>query len=68
MLHDLNNQLIKGSFYDEELKKTSIPDYVRIEKVVGRKTVKGVKWIRVRYKGYDNSFNQWILLDDTVKL
>lgn len=64
---DLNNEAIRGTFYNEELKKTKIPDYVRIDKIIARKKVNGVPMIRVKYKGYDNSFNQWIPLSDTQK-
>ena len=68
-LVDLMNTPIKGSFYKEELQKTLIPNYARIEKVLGKKTTpRGQKLIRVKWKGYDNRFNQWIPASDVEKL
>jgi len=67
-LVDMRNEPIKGTFYNEELKKTKIPDYARIEKVIAKKKVKGQLMLRVKYKGYDNSFNQWIPVNDTLLL
>jgi len=65
---DMRNEPIKGSFYNEELMKTKIPDYARIEKVIARKTINGVPMLRVKWKGYDNNFNEWIPVSDTQKL
>jgi L-rhamnose mutarotase len=68
-LVDLLDVPIHGSFYKEELQKTTIPDYARIEKVIGKKTTPGgQKLIRVKWKGYDTRFNQWIPASDVEKL
>jgi L-rhamnose mutarotase len=68
-LVDLLDMPIRGSFYKEELQKTTIPDYARIEKVIGKKTLPGgQKLIRVQWKGYDTRFNQWIPASDAEKL
>lgn len=69
-LEDLLQEPINGTFYQQELQKTSIPEYARIEKVLSRKQVSGRKryLIRVKWKGYSNKFNQWIPLDKTKKL
>ena len=68
-LQDLLGEDIKGSFYHQELQKTSIPDYGRIEKVIARKTATdGTPLIRVKWQGYSNRFNQWIPLSKTTKL
>jgi hypothetical protein len=64
-LEDLLGAPIKGSFYAQELQKTEIPKYARIEKIIARK--KG-GMIRVKWKGYSNRFNQWIRKSDTEKL
>ena len=64
MLEDLGGEKLKGSFYELELKKTKIPDYFRIEKILQRKPGK----IRVRWKGYDSRFDSWIDPKDTEKL
>ena len=68
-LQDLLGEDIKGSFYHQELQKTSIPDYSRIEKVIARKkAADGTPLIRVKWQGYSNRFNQWIPLSKTKKL
>ena len=67
-LEDLNAQEVKGCFYNEELLKTKIPDFARIEKVIRTKTENGKTYLRVKWKGYDNKFNSWILKDDSITL
>ena len=52
---DYNGEEIQGSFYEQELQKTS-KDVFQIEKVLRRKEDKSlVKWMR-----YPKSFNSWI--------
>lgn len=59
-LTDLNDEKLKGKFYEEELQQILKDDDVyKVEKVLktrkrGRKTEYFVKW-----KGYDNKFNSW---------
>jgi hypothetical protein len=59
-LADLNDEKLKGKFYQEELQKILKEDDIyRIEKILktrkrGRKREHFVKW-----KDYDNSFNSW---------
>ena len=61
MISDLNGEPIFRSFYEKELQKTSQEKF-RIEKVLKRKSdILYVKW-----KGYDNSFNNWINKKDLV--
>ena len=55
MISDLNGELIAGTFYEKELRKTNQKEY-RIEKVIKRKGDE----LFVKWKGYDNSFNSWI--------
>ena len=52
---DLNGEEITGSFYEKELQKTNQKEF-RIEKVIRRKGDK----LYVKWKGYDNRFNNWI--------
>ena len=59
MTSDLNDEPFTGSFYEEELQKTSQEKF-RIEKVLKRKGDK----LYVKWKGYDNSFNSWIDKND----
>ena len=59
---DLNDKEIQGTFYEQELQKTSQEVY-RIEKIVKKgKTRSLVKW-----KGYPESFNSWVDNKDLIK-
>ena len=62
-IRDLNGELIKGTFYREELQKTDQEIY-RIEKVI-RKTKDKVL---VKWKGYPDEFNSWVSLKDLTDL
>ena len=56
VINDLNGEEIIGTFYEKELQKTNQEEF-RIEKVIKRKANK----IYVKWKGYNNSFNSWIV-------
>ena len=58
-IKDLNGELIKGTFYQEELQKTDQKVY-RIEKVIRKTKDKAL----VKWKGYPDQFNSWISLKD----
>jgi len=59
---DYNGEEIQGTFYEQELQKTS-QEVFRIEKIVKEgKTKSLVKW-----KGYPESFNSWVDNKDLVK-
>jgi len=62
-LKDLSNELIKGSFYFEELVETSKPDFFLINKIIKSKTRNNKKQYFVSWQGYDDSFNLWIESD-----
>ena len=32
----------------------------KVEKILGRKTTKGIKYALVKYKGWPDKFNEWI--------
>lgn len=59
-LKDLNEEVIDGSFYNQQLKKTTIVDEFRIDKIVERRTQNGVKEAKVRWFGYSDKFDRWI--------
>ena len=59
---DYNGEEIQGSFYEQELQKTSQGTF-RIEKVLKRGDKSLVKWI-----GYHKSFNSWIATKAMLKL
>lgn len=60
-IKDLNNENIKGSFYEQELQKTE-QDIFRVEKVLKKKGNESlVKWL-----GYPDSFNSWVNNKDLI--
>ena len=61
IINDLNGEEIIGRFYEKELQKTN-PKEFRIEKVIRKKGDK----LYVKWKGYDNLFNNWIDKKDLV--
>ena len=62
-LKDFNGEEIKGSFYEQELQKTT-QEMFRIEKVIRRKGDKSL----VKLVGYADEFNSWVDNKDLVKL
>ena len=60
-INDLNDEEIIATFYEKELQKYNQQEF-RIEKVNKRKGDK----LYVKWKGYDNSFNSWIVKKDLV--
>ena len=50
---------LEGSFYEKELQKTH-EDTFRIEKVLRYKKQGGKRLARVKWLGYDNSYNSWV--------
>ena len=62
-IEDTRGEEIQGTFYEPELQKTKQETY-RIEKVLRRRTRNRVKEIYVKWKGYNDTFNQWIPATD----
>ena len=60
-IKDLNDEIIKGIFYEKELQKTS-GEYI-IEKIL--KTNKNKIYVNLR--GYSNNFNSWIDKNSVTK-
>ena len=60
-ISDLNGEKITKSFNEKELQKTNQKEF-RIEKILKRKGNK----LYVKWKGYNNSFNNWINKKDIV--
>ena len=63
-IKDMNDEIIKGVFYERELQKTrnTSNEYI-IEKIL--KTNKNK--IYVKWRGYNSSFNNWIDKNDVTK-
>ena len=60
---DFNGEEIKGTFYEQELQKTS-QQIFRIEKVIRKRGNKSlVKWL-----GYPDSFNSWVDNKELIRL
>ena len=58
---DYNNEEIDGTFYEQELQK-STQEVFRIEKIIKKKGNKSL----VKWKGYSDEFNSWIDNTDLV--
>jgi hypothetical protein len=59
-LADLNEQTLKGKFYEEELQRILKEDDVyKIEKILKSRKRNGKKEYFVKWRGYDDSFNSW---------
>ena len=61
VINDLNDEEIVEVFYEKELQRTSQTEF-RIEKSIKRRGDK----LYVKWKGYDNSFNNWINMKDVL--
>ena len=55
-INDLNGEKIIVKFFEKDLQKTNQEEF-RIEKVIKKKGHK----LHVKWKGYDYSFNSWIV-------
>lgn len=60
LLKDFNNEVVLGSFYEEELQRVKYPDIYLIESVLKRRGNKRY----VRWLGFDDSHNSWISKND----
>ena len=63
-IKDKKGEEIKGAFYEQELQKSKQAVF-RIERVLKKRTRRnGQKEIYVKWKGYTNTFNSWIPIND----
>jgi len=67
-IKDINNEIIEGSFYNEELQKTTTGDIYLIEKILKTKTVRGKKKYYVKWLGYTDDYNSWIDENDMKEM
>lgn len=58
LIDDLGN-VIDGSFYEQELQKTSEDRTREVEKIIKRRVVDGETQYFVKYKGYSDAHNEW---------
>ena len=61
-LEDMKGEELTGIFYEDELSPYTETDETtfKVEKVLGRKTLKGKKYVLVKYKGWPEKFNEWL--------
>ena len=63
-IKDLNNEIIEGIFYQQELQKSKNTSGVYIiEKIIQKNKNKYL----VKWRGYSNEFNSWVDKDDIIK-
>jgi len=60
-------EVIKGSFYDNELVKVS-GDVFRVEKVLKKRKYQGKDQLFVKWKGFNDSYNSWVDASDVTKV
>ena len=65
-LRDHNDEILQGSFYDEELGPVKYPDVFLVESTLKEKKVKGKKQYLVKWLGYPESMNSWVPEEDFV--
>lgn len=66
-IKDTNGEEIIGSFYENEMQKTNQTVH-RIEKVLRRRTRKGIKEAYVKWFGYSKKFDSWVPVSELKKL
>ncbi|GFY55033.1 uncharacterized transposon-derived protein F54H12.3 [Trichonephila inaurata madagascariensis] len=59
-LKDLAGELIRGTFYEQELQKVMHSGYYPIEKVLKTREKNGKKEYFVKFFGYPEKFNTWV--------
>ena len=63
-IKDLNDEIIKGNFYEKELQKTKNTSGVYIiEKIIQKNKNKYL----VKWRNYSNDFNSWVNENDIIK-
>jgi len=65
-VQDMNGEEVLGSFYTEELQK-STQEVFRIEKVIRKKKINGIEHGLVKWLGYSNKFNEWKPMSEILK-
>ena len=61
-LEDLNQKVIDGQFFDEELTPVRITKRTtfKIDKILATRVRRGIREYRVRWKDYGTDFDSWI--------
>lgn len=61
-----SSEKIKGGFYSFELTKIS-GEIFRIEKVIRKRTRNGNKELYVKWKGFNDTYNSWVMESDVTQ-
>jgi hypothetical protein len=61
LLSDFTGEDVSGSFYEQELQRTRVPDLFLVEKVLRKQKYKdGKTRYLVKWKGYDVKHSSWV--------
>ena len=64
-LKSFDNEPVSGSFYSEEMQKVDKSNSIyQIERIINNRTRNGAVEYRVKYMGFDHSFNEWVKKSD----
>lgn len=66
-VRDYADEILEGHFYPEELQSITDTGVYTIEKVLAKRTHKGVKEVHIKWKGWPTKFNTWIPETDINK-
>jgi len=67
ILRDTSDEVIAGSFYNEELQKTKQEHFI-IEKIIRKKKIDGIEHGLVKWLGYNKKNNTWIPMKEIKNL
>lgn len=69
-LKDLQQEDIVGTFYERELQKVSYDptSNYKIDKIIGSRYSGSRKQVLVKWKGYPDKFNSWVLVSELKEL
>ena len=59
-IKDDADEVVRGTFYREELQKVAEKEVYRISKILKTRTIKGKKEYLIRWYGYTPSFDSWV--------
>ncbi|GBO14419.1 Putative uncharacterized transposon-derived protein F54H12.3 [Araneus ventricosus] len=59
-LQDLNNNVIKGTFYETEIQKVVDSGYYPVKRVIKKWKRKGKLYYFVKFQDYPDEFNSWV--------
>lgn len=65
-IKDLNDEPIKGTFYQDQLQKVIPSETFQVEKVLKKRRVKKKVQLFVKWLGYSDDFNSWVNEEDVV--